>query len=96
MLDYFRSKKPFYVGRKGLVGVEKGIEIVFHEKIGFHDVTIVKVRDVKDFVYWVKGFTDRSGLLTPNLVRVLSLVRDYIKHGFDYFVLDLVEVVEGC
>ena len=90
---YFMSKKLSYGERKGLVGVE-GVEIVFHEKIGFHDVTVVKVKDVKDFVYWIKDFTSKNGLPTPNLIKVLTLVEDYIKRGFNYFVLDLVEVVQ--
>ncbi|RLG92695.1 MAG: hypothetical protein DRO36_00630 [Candidatus Hecatellales archaeon] len=92
LLRYFRSKRVVY--GKGLAGVE-GVEVVFHEKIGVHDVTVVRVKDTKDFIRWVEDFTGKHGLPKPNLEKVLSLVNDYTKRGFEYFVFDLVNVGEN-
>lgn len=38
-----------------------GIEITFHEQIGAHDVTVVKVNDLDVFVNWINDFSDKNG-----------------------------------
>jgi len=35
-----------------------GIEITFHEQVGAHDLTIVKVNDLNDFIEWIEEFAE--------------------------------------
>ncbi|MCK4520700.1 DUF2330 domain-containing protein [Candidatus Parcubacteria bacterium] len=49
-------------GREGdnkTAGVE--IEITFHEQIGAHDVTVVKVNDLDYFLEWIENFAEKKG-----------------------------------
>ncbi len=45
-------------------GGEDGVEIVFQEQIGAHDITVVKVNDLDYFLDWVKDFTEEKGFST--------------------------------
>jgi len=77
----------------GLPGLGKDIEIVFHQKIGPHDITVVKVSDVTELIYWADGFLGDKGLeyniASPKLE---SIVEGYIGGGFEFFVFDLIEL----
>lgn len=94
LMEYVKVQMLTY-GEKGL-RVGEGIEIVFHEKIGYHDVTVVRVEKAEDFVSWIENFVNKHGLAKPlKLEEAVRLVNDYIKKGFNYFVVDLVEVEEN-
>lgn len=59
---------------KGILGPETagqipGVEITFHEKIGAHDVTVVKVNDLDYFINWIDDFADDKGLPIINEIR---------------------------
>jgi hypothetical protein len=45
-------------------GEEKGpgVEIVFHEKIGAHDIWVVKANDAAEFAEWAEDFLARNGI----------------------------------
>ena len=79
--------------RKGALGPGEGVEIVFHEKIGAHDITVVKAADSSELVKWAEKFLKNAGIehkiSSPKLE---SLVEDYIAQGINYFVFDLIEV----
>ncbi|MBN2186310.1 MAG: DUF2330 domain-containing protein [Dehalococcoidia bacterium] len=71
----------------------EGVEIVFHEKIGAHDITAVKAADSAELVQWAQGFLERVGIgHKVSSSKLESLVEDYIGRGIDYFVFDLIEV----
>jgi len=79
--------------RKGALGPREGVEIVFHEKIGAHDITVVKAADSEELVRWAEGFLKEIGIehkiSSPKLE---LLVGDYIARDINYFVFDLIEV----
>ena len=80
--------------RKGVLGPPgEGVEIISHEKIGAHDITVVKAADSADLVRWAEKFLKDTGIeheiFSPKLE---SLVKDYIAHGINFFVFDLIEV----
>jgi hypothetical protein len=65
---------------KGTLGPpEEGVEIVFHEKIGAHDITVVKAADSAELVRWAEKFLEDAGIghriSSPKLE---LLVGDYI------------------
>lgn len=71
-----------------------GVEIVFHEKIGAHDIWVVKANDAGEFVKWADDFLVRNeidyAISSPDLE---SLVEDYIEADTSIFVFDLIELV---
>lgn len=78
---------------KGVFAPGEGVEIVFHEKIGAHDITVVKAGDSAELVHWAEKFLKDAGIeheiSSPKLE---SLVNSYITRGINFFVFDLVEV----
>jgi len=42
-------------------GDEAGVEIVFQEQIGAHDITVAKVNDLDYFLNWVQDFAEGKG-----------------------------------
>lgn len=99
MASLAKSKKlRYYIKMKsigGTKGIEKPIapEIVFHQRLGAHDLTVVKVRNPEDFTSWINGFLSGKGLPSRPLSQKESeVVEDYLRRGFFYFVFDLVEL----
>ena len=80
---------------KGLVAPQAappGVEITFHKKIGAHDLTIVKVNDLDDFIDWVKNFTSGKGFeykeISPEFK---NAVANYLNRDIKFFVFDVIE-----
>jgi DNA-binding MarR family transcriptional regulator len=73
----------------------KGIEIVFHEKLGSHDLTVIKVNDYDDFQDWINDFQRQKGIenniLPPEMNK---LVLKYLKCDIDYFAFDIIDVTK--
>ena len=69
------------------------VEVVFHEEIGAHDITVVKATDAAELVDWMQNF-----LQANNVTETISLgdfepaVENYMGRGFHYYVLDLITV----
>ena len=71
----------------------EGIDIVFHQKIGAHDITVVSAGDAAELVSWAQGFLEDMGMEADlSSVRLENLVTGYIERGMEFFVFDLVEV----
>jgi len=79
--------------RKGVLAPGGGVEIVFHEKIGAHDITVVKAGDSSELVRWAEEFLKDAGIehriSSPRLELVAG---EYIAGGINFFVFDLIEV----
>ncbi|MBL7119736.1 MAG: DUF2330 domain-containing protein [Dehalococcoidia bacterium] len=79
----------------GMAGEEggAGVEIVFHEKIGAHDIRVVKAADAGELVEWAEDFLAQNEIeyeiSSPELE---SVVEDYIDEGINFFVFDLIEL----
>jgi hypothetical protein len=78
-------------GQEG--GKGAGVDIVFHEKIGAHDIWVAKATDAAEFVQWAEDFLARNEIQhqmsSPELE---SLVGEYIDEGIEFFVFDLIEL----
>ncbi|MBU7009062.1 MAG: DUF2330 domain-containing protein [Theionarchaea archaeon] len=71
----------------------EGVEITFHQKIGAHDVTVVKVSDVNDFLEWITQFTQDKGLSNIDIsTDFKQVVSSYLEREITYFVFDVIEV----
>ncbi len=73
---------------------EDAVEIVFHEKIGAHDITIGHVLQMDGFREWVKQFVERHQMeyREEDVKRLEPIVKSYLDRGFRYFVFDVVEL----
>jgi hypothetical protein len=72
----------------------KPFQITFHERLGAHDITVVKVNRADEFADWVqekaKALTEGQVSL-PNSIR--KLIAKYLnKYHCPYFVFDVIEV----
>ncbi len=74
------------------------VEVRLSQKIGSHDVTVVKVNNAEDFKNWVENFFKQKNVNELTLYKQLDninlIVNDYVKRGFIYFVFDVVELKE--
>jgi len=85
-----------------------GVEVLFHEWIGAHDITAVKANDYQEFVRWAKEFVKKSdagaqgagaqGASASNAGTVefsqawQEVIKQYLDNNYRYFVFDLVTV----
>jgi len=70
----------------------KGIEVTFHEKIGAHDITVVKAGSASELTDWVEDFLRKNGIGQEfSLQKFEPFIWDYMARGFRFFVLDLME-----
>ncbi len=75
---------------KGLTG----LEITFHEKVGAHDITVVRVTSVDDLVRFALDYAQKVGIgVLPAINReTTGILEDYLSRGFEYWVFDLVDI----
>ena len=80
---------PLALGKGG----ERGPEIIFHERIGAHDIMVVKAHGVEELISFLRDYASRKGLESLRITgKIEDIVKDYLQRGFNYWVLDLVEV----
>jgi len=73
----------------------RAVELRFNERLGSHDVTVIKINDAAEFKAWVKEFLKQKGLqLKREDPKIEAVVRDYTRRGFVWFVFDFVTVNE--
>ncbi|MDI6858931.1 MAG: DUF2330 domain-containing protein [Methanocellales archaeon] len=66
-----------------------GVGITFHEKIGAHDVTIVKVNDLDHFIDWVKDFTVSKGFEYSETKQTVNPLVYRFESDFLYYPLEI-------
>jgi Kunitz/Bovine pancreatic trypsin inhibitor domain/Uncharacterized protein conserved in bacteria (DUF2330) len=71
----------------------QGVEVRLNARLGSHDLTVIKVSNVAAFRAWVNKYFDQRHLpVRPSYPGVEAIVADYVHRGFDFFVLDAVDV----
>jgi hypothetical protein len=69
------------------------VEVVFHEKIGAHNITIVTASSTAELNTWIHNFLESSGVNDiTSLGKFESVIGEYMARGFRYYVLDLITV----
>jgi hypothetical protein len=67
------------------------VEVLFHEEIGAHNITVVRASDVSEFIDWTEDFLAASDVNEKiSLGAFKSVVEDYMGRGFRYYALDLI------
>lgn len=71
----------------------EGVEVKLATRLGAHDLTVIRVRNVATFRKWVNDYFRKKGLPHRAQYRVAEgIVADYVARGIDYFVLDAMEL----
>jgi hypothetical protein len=71
----------------------KSVEVTFHEKIGAHDITVVKASDASELITWAEDFLKSNEISQEISLQEFELIiEDYMARGFRFFVLDLIEI----
>jgi len=69
------------------------VEVVFHEQIGAHNITVVTASVTSELGSWMENFLEDSGVeYEVSLGSFESVIEDYMDRGFRYYVLDLITV----
>lgn len=83
----------FIYQTKGSGAEAKDVEVLFNQKMGAHDVTVVKINQVGTFREWVNNFFKTKGLPAKDAYpEIESVAENYVKRGITYFVFDFVEL----
>ncbi|MEM3430909.1 MAG: DUF2330 domain-containing protein [Candidatus Bathyarchaeia archaeon] len=71
-----------------------GLEIIFHEKIGAHDITVLKVTSTEELRRFITDYTVKMSIsnIPPVSEETYAILQDYLMRGFNYWVLDLVDI----
>ncbi|MDI6819928.1 MAG: DUF2330 domain-containing protein [Candidatus Hodarchaeaceae archaeon] len=81
--------------KRGVLG-EAPIEVVFHQRIGAHDITAVRANDALELIDWAENFLTDRGLAQGIAFGGLeNLAARYIRRGVNYWVFDLIDLDEG-
>ena len=71
----------------------RDIEVLFHEKLGAHDITIVKANDALELVAWIKKVLLNSSLQTDfSLHNYDFVIENYMNRGFNHYVIDIIKI----
>jgi hypothetical protein len=71
----------------------KGIEVTFHERIGAHDVTVVKASDASELTSWAGDFLESNNVTGGiSLKNFEAVIEDYMALGFRFFALDIIQL----
>lgn len=70
------------------------VEIRFSQKVGLHDVTVIKINTIDHFARWLNDFFKTKGIRADEerLSDVYRNAQDYIAKGVNFFVFDQVKV----
>lgn len=69
------------------------VKIVFNEKIGMHNITVVEASNVSALIEWIGKFLLENEISQKVSLQNFELViDDYMSRGFRFYVLDLVEL----
>jgi hypothetical protein len=72
---------------------QTGVEVTFAERLGEHDLTVIRVRDAAQFRTWANSYFRKKGLTPQKRFAVAeAIVTDYVARGIDYFAIDAVEL----
>ena len=68
------------------------VEIIFHDKLGVHNLTVIKAISKEGFANFVAEFMSSIGLEPMSFPGAEEIADAYIKRNINYFVLDVIEL----
>lgn len=77
-------------GKKATADVPS-VVLVFHEKIGAHDISVIKINDLQGFKNW--GYLKELGIDSSKIdENFLNTLNNYMLRDLTYFAFDKVEI----
>ena len=68
-------------------------QLVFHERIGAHDISVAQALRKEGFIAWVEDYLRKAGVENPDLSPEMeAIIGRYIARGYNWFVFDAVEL----
>lgn len=99
LTELVRVKSPMepYAILKGPERVVE-VEVIYHKAIEAHDINVLRAKDVDALLKWIAEYVEAKGLPRPSehvLNELSEIASAYVKEGFEYFVFDLISLIEG-
>lgn len=89
---YYYIAPSAYLGRS-YGAAEKEVEIIFHDEIGAHFITVVKANVTEELILWIEGFLSGMGIDYAGFPSGLDdLVDQYMEDKLYFYVLDVITV----
>ena len=87
------GKISSYVLSKSVYKGYAEVGVILHERIGPHDIYVLKVNDAVDLVNWINQYAEEKGFsLSKDTEDLEFVVQSYVDNGYCYFVIDRVEI----
>jgi hypothetical protein len=75
---------------------EKSLQVIFHERIGAHDITIVEARSADELYDFISEYIRYQKIGSPNESiineKTKEIIQDYLARGYNFWVFDLVNL----
>ncbi len=70
-----------------------GLEVLFHKKIGAHDITVVHATSVDELSRFISEYTGKMGVAQPRIrEETIQIISEYLAREYNYWVFDLVDL----
>ena len=73
-----------------------GVQIVFHEVIGPHDISVAKASSPSSLQEWLSSYLSKMGLGSAadrfSSSSIKALIDSYISSGYPYFLVDIIDL----
>lgn len=90
-----RSDRAVQKEGQEMIEGSPGGEVTFHRVIGANDIVVIHVLDVNSFKKWVERYFSAYEVKNPKIPEAMkTVVDDYLKEGFLWFVFDVVSLDE--
>jgi hypothetical protein len=82
--------KPKTEGRGEELAEKKGIEIISFQQIGAHSITTLKVKDVDEFLRWMKDYLDKKQGKRGFWDSLRRTIKHYVDNGILFYAFDVI------
>jgi len=73
-------------------GEQVDVKIVFHKRIGVHNITVIEAFTTDGFAGFVSAFMQDIGLEPMSFPEAESIAESYMNRDINFFVLDVIEL----
>ncbi|MDI6887987.1 MAG: DUF2330 domain-containing protein, partial [Candidatus Thermoplasmatota archaeon] len=91
--SYYKSveDRNYYLAAAALGN--ESVEVVFQQKVGLHNITIVHIKSNAEYAAWIDNFLIEKNVSNDVLPAPLNaLIAEYLNLGISYFVFDELEL----
>ncbi len=84
---------PGAMALRGAPAAAPAGEVIQHERIGRHEISVTHVLDAERFNQWAEEYLHSQGAKMPRVPDAIRIaVQGYLERGFAWFVYDVVEL----